>query len=649
MRRPAKARLTENRVIGGGSEMQSLNAFLRHLRSRWVVLLHDTVMIPIAWLGAYWLRYNLAVIPEHFLRQAFVLLPLVVLAQLAVYVAFGTYRGVWRFASLPDLVRILKAVALGTAIVAISIFFMTRLLYVPRSVFILYGILLVGLLGGPRFVYRMSKDRHFSATEERKVLVVGAGAAGESLVRDLLRNSPRIYQPFAFIDDDPAKLGKEIHGIRVIGDCDAIVDTTEQWKIDLIVLALPSASARQMRRIVERCEQTGVPFRTLPKLHDLVSGEVSINELREVRIDDLLGREPVSLDWQGINRGLAGRRILVTGGGGSIGSELCRQLARIQPAALIVYERSEFNLYSIELELRREFPDMILHAELGDICDDVAVERVFEAYRPEIVFHAAAYKHVPMLEKQAREAVRNNVLGTRTLALAADRAKADAFVMISTDKAVNPHNIMGASKRTAEIFCQALSKRSQTRYITVRFGNVLGSAGSVVPLFRSQIAKGGPVTVTHPDVTRYFMTTAEASQLILQASVMGKGGEIYVLDMGEPIRIGYLAEQMIRLSGKKPGEDIDIVYTGLRPGEKLFEELFHPEERLTDTSHEKILLAQSRDVDWGVLKAVLENLAEACVEYDQQRILGLMKQLVPEHAEWQIGPDASPPAKTAIN
>lgn len=611
--------------------LKSTDAFLKHLRSRWVVLTHDVAMIPISWVIAYWLRYNLGKIPGPFLEQAFVLLPLVIVIQTGVFIFFGLYRGVWRFTSVPDLQRIVKAVIVGTAVVGLSIFFFTRLMYVPRSVFFLYAMVLAVLLGSPRLIYRIFKDQTFGDVVDSKVLVVGAGAAGELLVRDLLRNTPRLFQPFAFIDDDPNKLGKEIHGIRVVGNCDAIPEIVREWEINLILLALPSASTEEMRRVVERCEHADVPFRTLPKLQDLVSGQVGTNELREVQIDDLLGREPVSLDWVSIEHGLRGKRILVTGGGGSIGSELCRQLARLDPSVLILLERSEFNLYNIELEFKREFPDVNFLGILGDVADRQTVTHVFEAHKPDVVFHAAAYKHVPMLERHAREAIRNNVIGTSILAATADASNCDAFVMISTDKAVNPHNIMGASKRIAEIYCQSLSERSNTKYITVRFGNVLGSAGSVVPLFQKQITLGGPVTVTDPEVTRYFMTIAEASQLILQASVMGKGGEIYVLDMGEPIKIKYLAEQMIRLSGKTPGTDIEIIYTGLRQGEKITEELFHSEERLSDTNHEKILLARSRKVDWKKITSSLELLDQACRNYDKKAIADVVRDLVPEH------------------
>jgi FlaA1/EpsC-like NDP-sugar epimerase len=409
-----------------------------------------------------------------------------------------------------------------------------------------------------------------------------------------------------------------------------MIGLVERLDVNLIVLALPSANPSQMRRLVELCEKTGVPFRTLPPIDSLMSGQVTLNQLREVSIDDLLGREPVALDWQAIETELRGKKVLVTGAGGSIGSELCRQIARLRPAHLILLDSGEFNLYSIEMELTKKFPRLPISRCLNDVVDRPAVEKVFAESRPEIVFHAAAYKHVPMLEDQVREAARNNVLGTRTMAEVADRFGCETFVMISTDKAVNPANVMGTSKRAAEIFCQNLNKRSQTRFVTVRFGNVLGSAGSVVPLFKQQIEAGGPVTVTHREITRYFMTIPEACQLILQASVMGDGGEIFVLDMGEPIKIAYLAEQMIRLSGKVPGEDIDIAYTGLRPGEKLYEELFHEKEALQSTHHEKILLARHREFDWQRLTEILDGMVIACHSYHEANIRGLLSELVPE-------------------
>ena len=393
---------------------------------------------------------------------------------------------------------------------------------------------------------------------------------------------------------------------------------------------MPSLNNAQMQRIVRLCEKAAVNFRTLPKVEDLISGEVGLETLRRVSIEDLLGRDPVTLDWKEISQGIAGKVVFVTGGGGSIGSELCRQIARLGPATLVILEHSEFNLYTIKMELRNNFPNLELAPHLINVCDEVALDHAFSRYKPDVVFHAAAYKHVPMLETQVREAVRNNVLGSRAVALAADRHGAATVLMISTDKAVNPANVMGASKRAAEIFCQNLNRYSKTHYITVRFGNVLGSAGSVVPLFRAQIEKGGPVTVTDPEITRYFMTIPESTQLIMQAAAMGAGGEIFVLEMGEPIKISDLAEQMIRLSGKIPGQDINITYTGLRPGEKLFEELFYDQESLTETRHEKILLAQCRYVDWSYIQSIMNEMEAACLKYDEPLCRLLLQRLVPE-------------------
>jgi FlaA1/EpsC-like NDP-sugar epimerase len=607
------------------------------LKTRWAALAHDLVMIPVAWLLAYWIRYTIGEFPDALLQRALYLLPLMVLIQGSTFVYYGLYRGVWRFASLPDLSRIVRAVLVSTVIAAVSIFLLTRLEYVPRSVFLIDALLLILLLAGPRLLYRLVKDHHLSKEARERVLVVGAGAAGEGLVRDLLRMRPPAYLPVAFVDDDPAKLGREIHGIRVAGTVDDIATIAGQWDADLIMLAVPSARSAEMRRIVELCEATGLPFRTLPKLQSLVSGQVSISELRDVQIEDLLGRAPVFLDAQATAERLAGKVVMVTGGGGSIGAELCRQIATLSPAALVVVERSEFSLYRIEQELQRRWPELVIHCELGDICDQTGLEHLFSNYRPDVVFHAAAYKHVPMLQSKIREAVRNNVIGTWNVVRLADRYGCSDFVMVSTDKAVNPGNIMGATKRVAEIICQTMNTRSQTRFITVRFGNVLGSDGSVVPLFREQIRRGGPVTVTHRDITRYFMTIPEACRLILQTMIMGRGGEIFVLDMGEPIRIYYLAEQMIQLSGKRPGEDIKIEVSGLRPGEKLHEELFHNEEDLTDTSHDKVMLARSRNTDWQTLDDCLKQFATGVEQYDTALLEATIRQLVPELATGHAG------------
>lgn len=611
--------------------MSKLNkSRLQRLRNPVVALAHDMFMVPVAWFFALWSRFNFETVPSHHLHTAELWLPLVMALQVSAFAYFGLYRGHWRFASMPDLMRIIKAVAVGGLASMAVIFMFTRLEGMPRSLFPLYMIFLVFLLGGPRFVYRWLKDRKLYLSTGKRVLVVGAGRGGEMLVRDIFRDADQGLQPIAFLDDDPRKRGIEIHGVRVAGACKMMPGLVDELDIDMVIIAMPSASSKQIRNVVELCEEAGVEFRMLPKMADLIAGRVSTGALREVSIEDLLGRDPVKLDLPAIRAGMSGKCILVSGGGGSIGSELCRQVARLGPARLVIVDHSEYNLYRIDYELTRQYPDIEIVSMLCDVTDPSAVDQVFERHRPAVILHAAAYKHVPLLEPQVREAVHNNVIGTRTVADAADRFGSEIFVLVSTDKAVNPANIMGATKRMAEIYCQNLSQHSATRYITVRFGNVLGSAGSVVPLFLEQIRQGGPVTVTHPEITRYFMTIPEASQLILQAGVMGKGGEIYVLDMGQPVKIVYLAEQMIRLSGLEPGSDIEIEFTGLRPGEKLYEELFHEKETLVSTEHSKILLARYRTWDWERLQKLLHDISVACQRYDEDSLRGAMHEFVPE-------------------
>ena len=505
-----------------------------------------------------------------------------------------------------------------------------RLKYVPRSVFILYVLILAGAMCGSRLMYRLFKDRHFSTRAGRKVVIFGAGAAGEQLLRDLRRNYPDRYNIVAFLDDDPDKIGRQIHRVPIVASPDVLQDLIYRWDIDLVLIAVPSANDQEMQRLVSICEGTGVEFRTLPGAHELVSGRVQLGDMREVRIDDLLGRDPVKLDWHRIKHSLCEKTVLVTGAGGSIGSELCRQLAAVCSVHLVLFDQSEYNLYRIEEEISERFPDIRVTSVLGDICDSYAMTHVFQQYRPAAVFHAAAYKHVPLLEGQVREAIKNNALGTRIVADLAHEYEVGKFVLISTDKAVNPSSLMGACKRVAEIYCQQLASRSKTKYITVRFGNVLGSAGSVVPKFQKQIKAGGPVTVTHKDMTRYFMTITEATQLILEASAMGEDGRIYVLDMGQPVLISELAEQLIRLSGKLPGDDVKIVYTGLRPGEKLHEELFHDDENITSTDYEKIHLAATRHVDPELVEKVFANMMERLDTYDTS-LSQCIRMLVPEY------------------
>lgn len=607
-----------------------MSPLLDRLRSRTAAFVHDLLAIPLAWFAAYWLRFNLGAIPTEFFDAALDALPVVVLIQGSVYWFFGLYRGVWRFASLPDLVRITSAALAGTALVVLALFIVNRSFLIPRSVPVLFFGLQVILLAGPRLLYRWHKDHRLNLRAGQRVLIVGAGRAGEMLARDMLRDPRRAYYPAGFVDDKLRRQGGEVHGVPVWGPTEDIPRLVEHQAIDLVLLAVPSAGAREMQRLVELCEQAGRPFRTVPELGSLMAGQVTVSQLRPVSIEDLLGRDPITLDWDGIRQGLSGRDVLVTGAGGSIGSELVRQIAGTGPRRLILADNGEFNLYQIELDLKERHPGLRFSRHLLDVTDAPGVTALFRDERPGIVFHAAAYKHVPLLEDQVRAAVRNNIRGTQIVAEAAAACSCERFVLISTDKAVHPANIMGATKRVAEAICQALDRVSETRYIVVRFGNVLGSAGSVVPLFRRQIERGGPVTVTHPDIERFFMTIPEACQLIMQAAVIGQGGEIFVLDMGEPVKIRYLAEQMIRLSGQEPGRDITIEYIGLRPGEKLYEELFYDSEDLIPTRHPKIRVARGADplgeratAEW------LSGLARACETQDDAAILAALGELIP--------------------
>ncbi len=598
-------------------------------RRRIGIITHDVCVIAIAWLLAFLYRYDFNLGPaqwEAFWRT----LPVVLAIQALIFWRFGLYRGLWRFASIPDLWNILRAAFLGVLIAAVSLYLYNRLQGVPRTVIGVYPFVLILLLGTPRLIYRIWREHGLGLlnhANSMRVLILGAGRSGEMLARDMRRDA--VYSPVGFLDDSRTLKGSNVHGIPVLGRVDQLPVIAGRLRPDLVIIAMPSATNAEMRRIVGICERAGVQFRTLPRLQDLASDEPSVSELREVNIEDLLGRDPVVLDWPGICDGMVGRTILISGAGGSIGSELSRQIARIRPAALVLFENNEFNLYRVENELRQKYPSLALHACLGDVRDRISVAQAFEKFRPEIVFHAAAYKHVPMLEFQAAEAVRNNVIGTGVIARAADQYGCATFVMISTDKAVNPTNVMGATKRIAEVLCQGLSHDSKTRYMTVRFGNVLGSAGSVVPLFQEQIRKGGPVTVTHPEITRYFMTISEASQLIMQAAVIGQGGETFVLDMGEPVSITYLAEQLIRLSGKIPNKDIPIVYTALRPGEKLAEELFYDDEQRIPTAHSKILQARGLDLNRDLFQQDLRSLEEAAENHDEKGVRTLLKKIVP--------------------
>jgi FlaA1/EpsC-like NDP-sugar epimerase len=559
------------------------------------IILHDILAAVFAWLAAYWLRFNLDMPPE-FQAAALSNLLWVVPLQAVVFWRFGLYRGIWRFASLPDLKRIVLAIGLAALLIPLVLILFRVSAVVPRSVLILDPLLLVIVMGGSRLAYRAWKEHCMASVlhpDRKPVLVAGAGSAADFLLRELARN-PSGFHVVGLLDDSRDKRGRLVQGVPVLGSLGEVAAWAKKMEVDDVVLALPSAAHAVRKRITQSCADAGLKVLTVPSLEDLVAGRVSVSSLRSIELDDLLGRDAVQLDDSGLHQLLTGQVVMVTGAGGSIGSELCRQIARFAPAKLVLFEQSELALYAMEQELPQRFPGLQIAPVIGDVKNAVWVNRVMAEHRPAVVFHAAAYKHVPLMENaNAWEAVRNNVLGTRVVAAAAQAHGVGKFVMISTDKAVNPTNVMGATKRLAEMACQAMQQPQGTRFVSVRFGNVLGSSGSVIPKFQKQIEAGGPVTVTHPDITRYFMSIPEAAQLVLQAGLMGEGGEIFVLDMGEPVKIAELARLMIRLSGADENR-IRIEYTGLRPGEKLFEELLADDESTLPTPHPKLRVAKAR-------------------------------------------------------
>jgi FlaA1/EpsC-like NDP-sugar epimerase len=606
-------------------QMQTSLNGLNKWGKRGVAFASDITMTTLTLIAAGWISNSTGNYTWDFGN----LLTLIFL-QCAIYLLCGLHRGVWRYASIPDLVRILKAILIGVGIIAI--FSNLKGTGFSAKFYITYVALLIILLSAPRLLYRWLRDHPNSAKQGKRILIVGAGSAGNRLIRDLCRLPPTAKLiPVGLVDDDVRRLGCEIHGIRIFGPCEDIPRLVQTHNIDLIFIAIPSAGSIRMREIFSYCEAAKVPVRTLPTLKEITDGKVNIASLREVLLEDLLGREQVTLDWDEIKQTIMHKTILVTGGGGSIGSELCRQISRLSPKKLIIIDNNEFNLYSIDAELKKDFGDVAISIHLCSVTDETEMKKIFYMATPELVFHVAAYKHVPLLENHLRVAMYNNIIGTRITAELAVASGVDTFVLISTDKAVNPTNIMGATKRASEIFCQNFNLHSTTKFTTVRFGNVLDSTGSVIPLFRKQLARGGPLTVTHPKITRYFMTIPEASQLILQAVTMNRKGEIFVLDMGEPINISYLAEQLIKLSGKIVDKDISIEYIGLRPGEKLHEELFHHGEDIQNTIHPKIMRATVRYNNWARLQNCIDEIDLACKQNNIKQLQILLLELVPEY------------------
>jgi len=595
-----------------------------------LAMLYDLLVAAMAWTGAYLLRFNFD-LPQNFTSEMWRTLLWVAPLQSVIFWRMGLYRGIWRFASMADMRRILMAVLLAATSLPL-VFWMFRVnAVVPRSVLMLDPILLLLVMGGGRLLYRLWKEQVLFGDiklQGEPVLVLGAGEAGVGLSKELARS--RDWHQVGFLDDDSDKQERVLNGIKVLGGLDSLPHWAQRLGVTQVIIAMPSAPHQARKHVIELANRNNIKALTVPSFDDLLSGKVSVSQLRAVELDDLLGRDPVQLDNAGLHAQLTGKVVLVTGAGGSIGSELCRQIALFAPKMLVLYEVGEFALYNIEQEMNIKFPQLVIVYLTGDVRDEVRLEQVFAEYKPNSVFHAAAYKHVPLMERRnAWQAVRNNVLGTWRVARCAQRHNVEKFVLISTDKAVNPTNVMGATKRMAEIVCQGLQQKEGTRFVIVRFGNVLGSSGSVIPKFREQIARGGPITVTHPEITRYFMSIPEAAQLVMQAGFMGHGGEIFVLDMGEPVKIVDLAKDLIRLSGLSE-DDIKIEFSGLRPGEKLYEELLADNENTLPTPHPKLRIAQARAVSAAELQALQDWVSTDAVLADEAVRLGL-RQWVPEY------------------
>ncbi|MGD8960595.1 MAG: nucleoside-diphosphate sugar epimerase/dehydratase [Desulfobacteraceae bacterium] len=616
-----------------------------------VIVVLDLILLVAAIQISYLLRLDFRFIPIY-QTNLMKILPLFLLTKVFVFQFFDLYKGMWRFTGVRDLINVIKAATISSLIIFTGILLATRFIGFPRSAFVIDWCLTIFFIGGlrlfVRFFFEILEDSNqdialgkrlknlFShrRKNQRRLLIIGAGNCGETIHREIRNNGYLKYQIVGFLDDHATKQGKKIHGAPVLGSIDQVELFTKKLAVDEILIAIPSARGAQMRRIVDLCKKSAVPFKTIPGYKELIDGRVSLRAIREVAYRDLLGREVVKLDEKRIGNDIAGNVVLVTGAAGSIGSELCRQICRFNPAKLVLFERAESPLYELDLELKRHFRFTKIQPILGDILDEPLLSAAFDQHQPAVVFHAAAYKHVPMLELQPWRAVTNNIVGTRNVVEAADHHGVERFVFVSTDKAVRPVNVMGASKRVAEMLvqCRKNTADSGPRFMTVRFGNVVGSVGSVVPLFQRQIAQGGPVTVTHPEATRFFMTIPEASQLILQAGAMGKGGEIFILDMGTAIRIEDMARDLIRLSGFEPDVDIPIEYVGLRPGEKLYEELITVGEDIVPTPHEKILVIQGAACNLGELNRQIGRLSELARDQDAEGIRALLNQIVPEYA-----------------
>ncbi len=610
--------------------MKKIEASLLH--KIWLVIL-DALSMALAGYAALALRFRIdgGQIPPIYAESVKSIMLFNIIFSITIFAFLRLYSSLWRYASLTELVNIL----IGVGVSVVFSLVVCSLSYKPmfRSYYIFYGVVLAACLIVTRFGYRVFwnflRGRTHGA-HMRRTMIIGAGEAGNTMLRELTSSDKLDAKVCCIIDDDERKHNTYIRGVKIVGGREKILDSVRRYQINEIIIAMPSAPKKKIREIVEICQQADCDLKILPGLYQLVTGEVTTDNLRKVQIEDLLGREPVKTDLHEIMSYVRDRTVLVTGGGGSIGSELCRQVASYRPSKLIILDIYENNAYDIQQELKKSFPELDLVVLIGSVRNTHRMESIFEKYRPEIVYHAAAHKHVPLMEDSPNEAIKNNVFGTFKTAAAADKYGAKRFVLISTDKAVNPTNIMGASKRMCEMVIQMYARHSKTIFTAVRFGNVLGSNGSVIPLFKKQIEEGGPVTVTHPDIIRYFMTIPEAVSLVLQAGAMAKGGEIFVLDMGEPVKIVDLAENLIRLSGLKVGEDIQIEFTGLRPGEKLYEELLMAEEGLQKTENQRIFIGKPIEFDDDTFRVQLDNLKVLC-NNDVDGIKDEVSRIVPTY------------------
>jgi FlaA1/EpsC-like NDP-sugar epimerase len=612
----------------------------------WAILGLDILLLLSAHFLAYLIRFEGNLSPVEWANIR-VVLPVLIIFKITTFMFFGLYRGMWRYTSLVDLINILKACVFVFFGFMGTILLFNRFYGYSRAVFVLDGLLTFVFVAGARISLRLffslqirngRAEKWPAGRPRKKILVVGAGSSAEKIIREVRDNLLLPYEILALVDDNPAKLGQRIHGVPVLGSVDQLGEIAGKVDADEIVIAAPSATSEQMKRIIECCRESGLLFKTLPGLDEVMSGQLSIRAIREVSYRDLLGRLPVRLELDRIEEVIEGRTVLVTGAGGSIGSELCRQIIRFKPARLLIFDASEYNLYQIEMELLHELGFRDYLPILGRVQDEGLLEHLFERYKPVVVFHAAAYKHVPMIENNPWEAVDNNIVATCQLLETAIRHQVHRFILVSTDKAVRPTNVMGASKRMTELLLQDCYQRlnrgeltGSTRLMAVRFGNVIGSSGSVIPLFKRQIEMGGPVTVTDPEMTRYFMSIEEAAQLILQAASMGEGGEIFILKMGTPVVIAKMARDLIRLCGKEPDSEIEIRYIGLRPGEKLYEELITEGEGIVATRHEKIMVLRGDGRETLGLHEQLGRLEGLAAGHDGSAIKKILHELIPEY------------------